>query len=134
MTLLYPWIPRDSVTDADVDELRSFFTSRRPLAFDLVGVAEFPDVVVYAVPEPDDELRATMRALWALYPRYPPYGRPDSDPTPHATLGRRRSASNPCSPFGARFARRRSWRSTSASGCASARACHSADSAAYRLR
>ncbi|HEU5264775.1 MAG TPA: 2'-5' RNA ligase family protein [Gaiellaceae bacterium] len=88
LTLLYPWIPQDSVTDADVEELRSFFTSRRPLAFDLIGVAEFPDVVVYAVPDPDDELRATMRALWARYPRYPPYGRPDGDPPPHATLGR----------------------------------------------
>jgi hypothetical protein len=29
-----------------------------------------------------------MRALWARYPAYPPYGRPGSDPPPHATLGR----------------------------------------------
>lgn len=29
-----------------------------------------------------------MRALWAKYPQYPPYGRPGNDPAPHATLGR----------------------------------------------
>jgi hypothetical protein len=38
------------------------------------------------VPEPDDELRATMRALWARYPQYPPYGEPGGDPPPHASL------------------------------------------------
>jgi len=51
-------------------------------------VAEFPDAVVYAVPEPDGELRGTMRALWARYPEHPPYLRPGGDPPPHCTLGR----------------------------------------------
>ena len=88
LTLLYPWIPRDSVTDRDLERLRGFFATRPALEFDLARVAEFPGVVAYAVPEPDDELRATMRALWALYPAYPPYGRPGYDPPPHATLGR----------------------------------------------
>jgi hypothetical protein len=88
LTLLYPWIPRDSLTDGDIDGLRAFFASRRPLQFALTRVTEFPDMVVYAVPEPDDELRATMRALWARYPDYPPYGEPGGDPPPHATLGR----------------------------------------------
>jgi len=51
------------VTQADLEGLRSFFAGRRSLQFDLTRVAEFPGVVVYAVPEPDGELRATMRAL-----------------------------------------------------------------------
>jgi hypothetical protein len=42
------------------------------------------------VPEPDDELRGTTRALWALYPGWPPYGERGADPPPHATLGRLR--------------------------------------------
>ena len=88
LTLLYPWIPRDSLTTADVGELQAFFATRRPLQFELTHLAEFPGAVVYAVPEPDDELRATMRALWAKYPDYPPYGEPGGDPPPHATLGR----------------------------------------------
>ena len=89
LTLLYPWIPAEAVTDGDVDGLRSFLAERRPLAFDLVRLAELRGIVVYAVPEPDDELRALMHALWTRYPEYPPYGRPGADPPPpHATLGR----------------------------------------------
>jgi hypothetical protein len=88
LTLLYPWIPATSVTDADLEQLRSFFAERPPFAFELTHVTEFPGLVAYVAPEPDDELRATMRALWSLYPQCPPYGRPGSDPPPHATLGR----------------------------------------------
>lgn len=88
LTLLYPWIAAEAVTAADVDSLRSFFAARPPFAFDLVRVTEFPGIVAYAVPEPDEELREMMRALWAPYPQYPPYCEPGSDPPPHATLGR----------------------------------------------
>ena len=88
LTLLYPWIPAESVTEADLAELRSFFAARHPLRFDLVAVAEIPDKVAYAVPQPDDALRTTMRALWARYPQYPPYRQVGSDPPPHCTLGR----------------------------------------------
>jgi len=88
LTLLYPWIPAESVTEADLARLRAFFAGRPALEFELTRLAAFPGKVVYAVPEPDDELRATMRALWALYPKYPPYGEPGGDPPPHCTLGR----------------------------------------------
>jgi hypothetical protein len=88
LTLLYPWLPAADVTDDDLEDLRSYFASRPPLEFDLTRVAEFPGIVAYAVPEPDDDLRALMRGLWALYPQCPPYGRPGSDPPPHATLTR----------------------------------------------
>jgi 2'-5' RNA ligase superfamily len=88
LTLLYPWIPRKSLTEGDVEGLRAFLATRMRLRFALTRVTEFPGLVVYAVPEPDDQLRATMRALWARYPDHPPYGEPGGDPPPHATLGR----------------------------------------------
>jgi hypothetical protein len=88
LTLLYPWLPVESLTEGDLAELRSFFAARPPLEFDLVRVDEFPGLVAYAVPESAEELRATMRALWAKYPERPPYGRPGFDPPPHCTLGR----------------------------------------------
>jgi len=88
LTLLYPWIPAESVTQADMERSRAFFASRPPLEFELTRLDQFPNKVVYAAPEPEDELRATMRALWALYPEYPPYGEPGGDPPPHCTLGR----------------------------------------------
>jgi 2'-5' RNA ligase len=86
LTLLAPFVPREKLTDEHVETLRAFFAARRPLVFDLTRLDEFPGLVVYAAPEPEEELRATMRALWALFPDYPPYGRPGSDPPPHATL------------------------------------------------
>jgi len=87
ITLLYPFAPPNEV-DAHLETLTSFFAARPSLAFDLVRLAEFPGAGIYAVPEPDDELRATMRALWARFPEFPPYGRPSTDPPPHASLGR----------------------------------------------
>jgi 2'-5' RNA ligase superfamily protein len=88
LTLHYPWLPAAEVAPADLERLRIFFAGRPVLEFDLTHVAEFPGVVAYAVPEPDDQLRATMRGLWALYPQCPPYGRQGFDPPPHATLTR----------------------------------------------
>jgi hypothetical protein len=88
ITLLYPWLPAAVVTEDDLKRLREFFAKHPPLEFALTGVAEFPGVVAYAAPERDDELREMMRALWALYPQCPPYGRPGSEPPPHATLTR----------------------------------------------
>jgi hypothetical protein len=88
LTLLYPWVPAEEVGEADLVKVRTFFAGRPVLEFDLTSLAEFPGAVVYAVPEPDDELRATMRGLWSLYPEYPPYREPGGDPPPHCTLGR----------------------------------------------
>jgi 2'-5' RNA ligase superfamily len=62
--------------------------------FELTHVTEFPGIVAYAVPEPDDELRAMMRGLWKLFPECPPYGRQGSDPPPHATLTRYANPAN----------------------------------------
>jgi len=88
LTLHYPWVPAAEVTEADLERAREYFAARPPLEFDLVRVTEFPGMVAYAEPQPDAELRATMRGLWALYPELPPYGRPGFVPRPHATLTR----------------------------------------------
>jgi 2'-5' RNA ligase len=86
LTLLAPFVPRDELREEHVETLRGFCASRRPLEFDLIRLDEFPGLVAYAAPEPEAEVRATMRALWALFPDYPPYGEPGSDPPPHATV------------------------------------------------
>jgi len=87
LTLLYPFAPAAEVDESHLETLRSFFASRPPLAFDLTHVAQWEESgAVYAVPEPDAELRATMRELWQLFPQYPPYGEVGGDPPPHASL------------------------------------------------
>jgi hypothetical protein len=88
LTLHYPWVPAAEVREADLERVRAYFARRAPLEFDLIRVTEFPELVAYAEPKPDEELRATMHGLWALYPDLPPYGRPGFDPAPHATLTR----------------------------------------------
>ena len=87
LTLLYPFAPPDE-TEQHFETLHDFFAGRSPLEFSLTRLAEFPGSGIYLVPEPEDELRATMRAVWALFPQYPPYGRPGGDPPPHASIGR----------------------------------------------
>jgi hypothetical protein len=88
LTLLYPWLPPAEISEDDLERVRVYFASRPRLEFDLVRVTEFPGEVAYAEPQPDEELRQTMRGLWALYPQWPPYRRRGFDPPPHATLAR----------------------------------------------
>lgn len=82
VTLLSPFAPpgeRD-------DQARAFFAERKPIEFELTRVATWPRVV-YLVPEPDDELRALMGALFARFPEWPPYEGIHEEVVPHATLG-----------------------------------------------
>jgi 2'-5' RNA ligase superfamily len=86
VTLLYPFVPPPSL-GSELNALREFFASRAAFSFAISRVAQWEGGgAVYGVPEPDDALRATMRALWAAYPQYPPYGEPGGDPPPHASL------------------------------------------------
>jgi 2'-5' RNA ligase len=86
VTLLYPFAPREELTPALLDDVRSFFAAQKPFEFELTRVASWPDVV-YAVPEPDDTLRECMRALFERFPQWPPYGGVHEEVVPHATLG-----------------------------------------------
>jgi 2'-5' RNA ligase len=69
-----------------VHEARAFFAKQAPFEFELTHVATWPDVV-YLVPEPDDELQAVMRGLFARFPQWPPYEGIHGEVIPHATLG-----------------------------------------------
>jgi 2'-5' RNA ligase superfamily len=87
VTLLTPFIPPPQLDEPELGALRGFFAARSPFSFEIARVAQWPGGgAVYGVPDPDDELRATMRALWKRYPQYPPYGQEGSDPPPHASL------------------------------------------------
>jgi 2'-5' RNA ligase len=86
VTLLSPFAPRDELTDELLSETRAFFAPRRPFEFELTRIATWPRVV-YAVPEPDDELRDLMQALFARFPHWPPYEGIHDQVVPHATLG-----------------------------------------------
>jgi 2'-5' RNA ligase len=82
VTLLYPF-----GSDAElVDGARALIAEQAPFEFELTRVATWPDVV-FLVPEPDEELRALMKALFARFPDWPPYEGIHDEVIPHATLG-----------------------------------------------
>jgi hypothetical protein len=86
VTLLYPFAPAPDV-DRHRETLRSFFTSHPPFDFELAALAQWDESgAVYAVPKPEQPLRDLMRALWRLFPQFPPYGEVGGDPPPHASL------------------------------------------------
>jgi 2'-5' RNA ligase len=95
VTLLYPFAPRGELTDELLSETGAFFAGRRPFEFELTHIATWPRVV-YAVPEPDDELRDLMHALFARFPQWPPYGGIHDEVVPHATLGEEVDAAAVC--------------------------------------
>ena len=73
VTLLFPFAPREELTDDFLADVRGFFAGRAPFEFELTRVDAWPRVV-YAVPEPDAGLRECMQALFARFPAWPPYG------------------------------------------------------------
>jgi hypothetical protein len=86
LTLLYPFASPSEV-DTHRDMLRSFFASQAPFDFALARLEQWAESgAVYAVPEPEQPLRGMMRALWRLFPQFPPYGEVGGDPPPHASL------------------------------------------------
>jgi len=82
VTLLYPFAPPDQV---DEEALEDFFAQFDAFTLTLTGLASWP-LVVYAVPEPRNQLLAMMHALFEKYPEYPPYEGEIAEPEPHATL------------------------------------------------
>ena len=88
ITVLYPFVPRDQLTPELFEALRAFFGARRPLSFVLDRLELFPGEVVYAAPNPSDELSALIRDVATRFPDTPPYGGGFDEPIPHATLAR----------------------------------------------
>ena len=86
VTVLYPFAVRSEI-QLYREQITSFFASQPPFDLELARLAQWEENgAVYAVPEPEQPLRDMMRALWRLFPQFPPYGEEGSDPPPHASL------------------------------------------------
>jgi 2'-5' RNA ligase superfamily protein len=69
------------------EALRSFFASYEPFELVLGRLEQWDEGgAVYAAPSPEEPLRGMMRALWRLFPQFPPYRQEGLDPPPHASL------------------------------------------------
>ena len=73
--------------DSHREALRSFFAAYEPFELVLDRLEQWDEGgAVYAAPSPEEPLRGMMRALWRLFPQYPPYREEGIDPPPHASL------------------------------------------------
>ena len=91
ITVLYPFIPPDSIAGDVLGRLRGLFASHRVFAFSLREVRRFPGVL-YLQPEPAEPFRALTRDVHAAFPAFPPYGGVHADIVPHLTFAHASSA------------------------------------------
>ena len=85
ITLCYPFVPAEKLTDDDRAELQRISAGQQGYELRLRTTARFPGVL-YLTPEPDAPFRKLTAALLERWPDFPPYGGEFPDPIPHLTV------------------------------------------------
>jgi 2'-5' RNA ligase len=86
VTVLFPWLPVDRITDRDERDLAAIFADTPPIDVRLAEFGRFP-TVLYLRPEPAEPFRALTRRVAARWPDHPPYGGEFGDDVqPHVTV------------------------------------------------
>ncbi|HEY4027304.1 MAG TPA: 2'-5' RNA ligase family protein [Candidatus Dormibacteraeota bacterium] len=86
VTLLYPFLPPEEITPADLERLRSFFATVPATRFRLTAARRFSRGVLYLAPEPEKFFQNVTARIWRLYPDHPPYGGVFQHVVPHLTV------------------------------------------------
>jgi len=86
VTLLYPFLPPEEITPADLERLAALFAAAPPTRYRLAEVRRFSRGVLYLAPEPEAFLRELTGQIWSMYPHRPPYGGAFEDVIPHLTV------------------------------------------------
>lgn len=88
ITVLYPWLPSDAITDADLAAAAEIASGYAPFFFTFERVGRFAGGV-WLAPEPAGPVRALTAQVRARWPQCPPYGGAyddDDEVGPHVTL------------------------------------------------
>ena len=85
ITVLYPFIPPERITDAVVRKVRGMMTSFGSFEFRLARIARFP-TALYLAPEPARPFIDLTEGLVRAFPEYPPYGGQYDAIVPHLTV------------------------------------------------
>lgn len=85
VTIGYPFVPVDVLTEDDVADLRALAAARVPFTVSFRSCARFPGVL-YLAPTPDHQFRQLTADLVARWPEAPPYGGVFPDVIPHLTV------------------------------------------------
>jgi 2'-5' RNA ligase len=85
ITVLFPFMPRELLTDAVLRRLRTALGAFTSFTFALERIGRFPRTT-YLMPEPPVAFVAITAALAREFPGYPPYGGQFSQVIPHLTV------------------------------------------------
>ena len=85
ITVLFPFIPAESVSDETMAALSAHFSSFAPFEAELTGVGTF-DRYVCLAPEPRSRFVDLITATCERFPDYPPYEGEGGEPEPHLTI------------------------------------------------
>ncbi|MFG2946245.1 2'-5' RNA ligase family protein [Streptomyces adustus] len=85
VTVLFPFLDSDRISNAVIDDLRTLIGEHAPFAVRFVECRRFPGVL-YLAPEPEQPLRALTETIWARWPEAPPYDGQFAEVIPHLTV------------------------------------------------
>jgi len=90
VTVLFPWIPPGSLTEADLDAVGQLARSWQPFEVCFARFGDFQTFedagVHYLAPEPADPFLALTDDVCAVWPEYPPYEGAFAEVVPHLTV------------------------------------------------
>ncbi|CAN3977897.1 2'-5' RNA ligase family protein [Kitasatospora purpeofusca] len=85
VTVLYPFLPHDRVSDRVLGELGELFGSHSAFDVGFESCGRFPGVL-HLAPVPEDRLRSLTSAVAGRWPEAPPYRGRFADVVPHLTV------------------------------------------------
>ncbi len=88
ITLLYPFLDPDQITDGVVEDLARLLSSFGKFDYSLDHLDWFDDRVLYVAPEPAEQFIGLTTALVGRWPQCLPYGGTFSQVVPHLTVGK----------------------------------------------
>lgn len=87
LTILYPLMEPELLTDDVMNELARLFAAIPPFDLTFGSIGWFGTNVAYLRPTPDEPLRRLTSTVAARWPNWPPYRGDVGEPTPHLTIG-----------------------------------------------
>ncbi|WP_116200291.1 2'-5' RNA ligase family protein [Amycolatopsis circi] len=87
VTVVYPFLPPDRITEAVVEDLREALTAVGSFECAFSRVGWFGKEVAWLAPDPAEPFRTLTELVWHRFPEYPPYGGAHAELIPHLTVG-----------------------------------------------
>ena len=91
ITILYPFAPPRMIDDETKTSLRELFASFEVFDFSLHEARRLSEHILYLAPSPEDPFDALTRAVFDLFPEYPPYEGRFTQVLAHLTVADRAS-------------------------------------------